>query len=125
MKGLFLPEITTEMFKDGWLESIEALIGEGEIYDIDYSEPCEDAISRREVIEEINTFWLAEEQSEAVLIDMIEALPSVNPVKTGHWIEDENEMEVRCSECAEENDKCSKYCPNCGAKMVEPQESEG
>ena len=45
--------------------------------------------------------------------------------KTGHWIEDENEMEVWCSECGEENDDCSKYCPNCGAKMVEPQESEG
>ena len=38
--------------------------------------------------------------------------------KTGHWIEDEYEMEVRCSACGEENDECSKYCPDCGAKMV-------
>lgn len=37
--------------------------------------------------------------------------------KTGHWIEDEYEMEVRCSACGEENDMCSKYCPNCGARM--------
>lgn len=37
MKGLFIPEITAEMFKNGCLESIEALMAEGEIYDIEYS----------------------------------------------------------------------------------------
>ena len=42
--------------------------------------------------------------------------------KTGHWIEDEYEMKVWCSECGEENDMCSKYCPNCGAKMAESEE---
>lgn len=37
MKGLFIPEITAEMFKNGSLEGIEALMAEGEIYDIEYS----------------------------------------------------------------------------------------
>lgn len=37
MKGLFIPEITAEMFRNGCLESIEALMAEGKIYDIDYS----------------------------------------------------------------------------------------
>ena len=37
MKGLFIPEITAEMFQNGCLESIEALMAEGEIYDIEYS----------------------------------------------------------------------------------------
>ena len=37
MKGLFIPEITSEMFRNGCLESIEALMAEGEIYDIEYS----------------------------------------------------------------------------------------
>ena len=37
MKGLFIPEITAEMFRNGCLESIEALMAEGEIYDIEYS----------------------------------------------------------------------------------------
>lgn len=37
MKGLFIPEITAEMFRNGCLESIEALMAEGEIYDIDYT----------------------------------------------------------------------------------------
>lgn len=36
MKGLFIPEITAEMFRTGCLESIEALMAEGEIYDIEY-----------------------------------------------------------------------------------------
>ena len=42
MKGLFIPEITAEMFRNGCLESIEALMAEGEIYDIDYTRwiPC-------------------------------------------------------------------------------------
>lgn len=37
MKGLFIPGITAEMFRNGCLESIEALMAEGKIYDIDYS----------------------------------------------------------------------------------------
>lgn len=53
MKGLFIPEITAEMFRNGCLESIEVLMAEGEIYDIEYSrwtpvsekqpqDPCKD-----------------------------------------------------------------------------------
>jgi hypothetical protein len=37
MKGLFIPEITAEMFRNGCLESIEALMAEGKICDIEYS----------------------------------------------------------------------------------------
>lgn len=37
MKGLFIPEITAEMFRNGCLEGIEALMADGEIYDIEYS----------------------------------------------------------------------------------------
>lgn len=37
MKGLFIPEITAEMFRNGCLESIETLMAKGEIYDIDYT----------------------------------------------------------------------------------------
>lgn len=37
MKGLFIPGITSEMFRNGCLESIEALMAEGDIYDIEYS----------------------------------------------------------------------------------------
>lgn len=37
MKGLFIPDITAEMFRNGCLEAIEELMAEGEIYDIEYS----------------------------------------------------------------------------------------
>ena len=37
MKGIFIPDITAEMFRNGCLEGIEALMAEGEIYDIEYS----------------------------------------------------------------------------------------
>lgn len=46
MKGLFIPEITAEMFRNGCLEGIEALMAEGEIYDIDYTGwiPCSERL---------------------------------------------------------------------------------
>ena len=42
MKGIFIPEITVEMFRNACLESIEELMAEGEIYDIEY-EPEEES----------------------------------------------------------------------------------
>lgn len=36
MKGLFIPEITAEMFRNECLESIEELMARGEMFDIDY-----------------------------------------------------------------------------------------
>lgn len=35
MKGLFIPGITAEMFRNGCLESIEALMSERKIFDIE------------------------------------------------------------------------------------------
>lgn len=35
IKGLFIPNITAEMFRNGCLESIEALMAEGKLYDIE------------------------------------------------------------------------------------------
>ena len=49
MKGLFIPDITAEMFRNGCLESIESLMAEGEIYDIEYNKdphwiPCSERL---------------------------------------------------------------------------------
>lgn len=50
--------------------------------------------------------------------------------KTGHWIEHEqNEIaHIECSECLTWFLRChltrNSFCPNCGAKMIDPQESE-
>jgi len=62
--------------------------------------------------------------------DSIKAIPSAEP-KTGHWIKGNIYEGIYCSEC-ETNAPTdydfhymrSIYCPNCGCRMVEPQESE-
>jgi rubrerythrin len=62
----------------------------------------------------------------------IKKLPPVNPQpKTGYWTREliRNEKggcigaKMICSECGNDNkhDEYMHYCPNCGAKMVEPQ----
>ena len=66
------------------------------------------------------------------LLNGVATMPSVTPQepKTGHWIAIENEemdtIGYFCSVCdlPMETEEKTKYCPNCGAKMVEPQESE-
>lgn len=49
--------------------------------------------------------------------------------KTGHWIRISPAEIYECSECGQNvmtSDICVyKFCHGCGAKMVEPQESEG
>ena len=54
--------------------------------------------------------------------------------KTGHWIKifltDTSDIDGQCSECGfihkfiDGHTAQYNYCPECGAKMVEPQESE-
>ena len=50
--------------------------------------------------------------------------------KTGHWIKIKpyplQMHDYECSECGHETDDDTEdYCSSCGARMVEPQESEG
>jgi hypothetical protein len=77
---------------------------------------------------------------QGMAVRALEGLPSAQPKpKTGHWIEiaqySDGKHKIECSECGNHifdrghansfNVKNKyKYCPNCGAKMVEPQESE-
>lgn len=87
---------------------------------------CGDAISREEVLDEIDRrFDLAKPFKQ-----LIESMPSVTPQqKTGRWkfrVYDANHIgHYECSECYwNVLMNVSDYCPHCGAKMVEPQESE-
>lgn len=95
-------------------------------------EQCEDAVSRQAVLD------LLENTNNRWIINKVLRLPSVKPQKIGHWIRVASGSFIDkyvCSECKKTPSKrlinnitwgwdFTNYCPNCGAKMVEPQESE-
>jgi DNA-directed RNA polymerase subunit RPC12/RpoP len=93
-------------------------------------EPCEDAISRKTVLNTL--FYKSDNNCEVVLNkelqNRIKALPPVNLQKIGHWVRDTITDLYHCSICRSicHQDPKSKddYCRYCGAKMIEPQESE-
>ena len=87
-------------------------------------QPCEDAISRQAVYEILEGNWNTD-----FLHAEVEKMPSVQPKrKMGVWITEicNNKEHYSCSNCLHivDYEPCYHYCPNCGAKMVEPQESE-
>ena len=60
-----------------------------------------------------------------VIRDTVEEMKQEQEPKTGHWINTANPRmsdNIVCSECGYDSIADYKFCPNCGAKMVEPQE---
>ena len=84
----------------------------------------DDCISRQAILDVLQELW----GSSGELMDRIMELPSVtSQPKTGHWILDADREHGRCSECGCKEDLVDghssyKWCSNCGAMMVEPQE---
>ena len=79
-------------------------------------EPCDDAISRKAVIDLIADYDLSMGQ----VVKGIHALPPVTPrPKIGHWIDtDDYYQRWKCSECGcHTRDVEPPFCPNCGVKM--------
>ena len=93
-------------------------------------QPCEDTIDRKEVLD-----WLKNKRTynrqEAEDIDnfyhFINNLPSITPIRPkGHWNMGMYAGRI-CSACDYRILHCDispNFCPNCGAKMIYPQESE-
>lgn len=93
--------------------------------------PCDDAISRSAVLNYISRLLnqgTGKKKSFEFMQKYVKKLPSVNPQKIGHWIEEFNDIEgeVRftCSSCGEYQLFETDFCSECGAKMVDEQESE-
>ena len=96
-----------------------------------------DIISKQTVLDTISelnaiSFYEAQEDSKECYYAIKQAIKDLSPVKqepqTGHWIKTISEngitSAVRCSECGFEDNRYMlfRYCPNCGCRMVEPQE---
>ncbi len=88
-------------------------------------EPSEDVISRQAVL---NMQYRIDDSAtlstrDVVNVDDIEDLPPITlQPKIGHWINNQNGT-FTCDICGCKHSK-SNYCHNCGAKMIEPKESE-
>ena len=95
-------------------------------------ESCKDAISRQAVLDEAFEVDTKEYgRIEVVGVDAIAALsPITSKQKIGHWIfVDKAHEHAHCSKCDYGDvdlmdGRPHNYCPNCGIKMIEPQESE-
>ena len=96
-------------------------------------EPCEDCISRQ-AVDELSEALVHTTINKADFVcnfwERLQKLPPVTPKeKTGKWIYTGDYITdgmLKCSSCGYEHDVADRflYCPNCGARMVEPQESE-
>lgn len=89
--------------------------------------------AREFIIHLMDNFVATEDELQACKM-AIKALEQ--ETKTGHWVEYKPGYH-KCSNCNKDAlvkwntskkdnvDILTKYCPNCGYRMVEPQESEG
>lgn len=83
-----------------------------------------------DTISELNaiSFYEAQEDSKECYYEIRDAIKQLPPAalypKIGHWIKVDNEEPIAydCSECTAMVSRKYRYCPKCGAKMVEPQE---
>lgn len=80
--------------------------------------------------EEAKAEWYRTGRHNAVIAEVIKALPSVTQKSTaGHWIshydEDTKTYWHECDRCHAERAFNTDYCPDCGCRMVATQEREG
>lgn len=103
-------------------------------------EPCDDCISRKAAIDELElqakemSQWSERymEQAKGVLTAkniIKDLLPATLHPKTGHWIEGEVWEDTdggwgrwqKCSVCRQSKHHKTNFCPNCGAKMEDKE----
>lgn len=111
-------------------------------------EPCKDAISRQELLNDIDTAIKATNMDDPYSVGMRNGMrlikafiddekkccheeneSEISQQKMGHWIRVDKDK-LRCSECevihliAQYPNGKVDWCPNCGAKMAESEEKE-
>ena len=91
--------------------------------------------------EDITKVWTTAVQQSSILEkvrqkawkEAYDSFKAEQEPRTGHWIMTSDYLTtaygsidyVECSCCGEDSLEEGDYCPNCGARMIEPQESEG
>ena len=124
-----------EYDKERWKEKVTVL--EEKMKSLS-TEPCEDAISRHDAIrladelkddlpddEQMADIVTAHNEGISEYQTKLSLLPSVIPKqKMGRWlkVDDEEPIAYDCSECGAMVSRRYRFCPDCGAKMVELQE---
>lgn len=101
-----------EWLKKNWQMEMDIVCG---------VKPCDDVVSRQAVLDCLTVTKLNMFDVTLRAREEIKKLPFVAQ-KLGKW-EDLHRCWV-CSECGQETHIEHKYCPNCGARMVKPQESD-
>lgn len=94
-----------------------------------FHEYVENIMGRPVYTHEMGIKAVDDEIKEKAKADFI-ALCAEQEPKTGRWIVNKGSLDAlygevcKCSVCGIEGIGESDYCPSCGAKMVDPQESE-
>ena len=123
-KGIFIPDITVEMFRNATLESVEELLVSGSMEDIEIPEPqkvaylCKDKgteyCHHTTHVEQARNFekvgpnqWMEKEPKRGTWTEEFDE--SANPFFQRRW---------RCSACNDYNYYGRpEFCPHCGADM--------
>lgn len=126
--SFILANIDRRVCDDELIEALEMAIKALE------QEPSGDLISREWLKTAIHNFYygLKHTPTEEDIQAYIDVAPSVKQERTGHWYSDCRNDYFICNQCKAEFERFSQggyeliddynYCPNCGARMVEPQE---
>ena len=134
--GVFIPDITVEMFRNASLEGVEDLMASGEMEDISLPSAQstmgqvfdDDCVSRQAALECLEWHY-----PDALPATKIKELPSVKPERPkGEWITDDLSGIISCSRCGNDapmettggGQYKSKFCPDCGADMRGEQNKE-
>lgn len=126
-KGIFIPDITVEMFRNASLEAVEELLVSGEMRDIETSEDCISRSKAKIYVADLRLSELIKAEEEELLYQFIDGCsPVVADRPKGEWIPLIMNGEYKCSICgrASKSDNAAwvnipsaywNFCPNCGA----------